>query len=186
MKLEDYIEGIKNPKRKMTPEVKYTALDLDSYTFLPLDKKELIKAVFPYLREDMFMDIFERYENEDSEYAFYQTCSEGKINLLLRVKICDLVDNRSRLQAVPRDKFDSEYNRCVKVGSQKYADIKIFPYYNLSQGFSDSYIQIYYTDDGKVFIDSTAANTIKKMDVNDLGKSLAKFCIDCEKEKGLL
>jgi len=184
MKLEDYINNIKNPRKNIKTDVKYTALDIDSYNFISWEKKELVKAVFPYLADDMFMDIFERYEQENSEYAFYQSRSSGKLDLLIRVKICDVVDNYKNLRAVSREKFDAEYNRCAKTGSQKYADAKVLAYRDPDDGFHDYYMDIYYTDDGKAFVDSTVANAINKMGVNDLGKALARFCIDCEKEKG--
>ena len=59
MKLEDYIYNIKNPQKRMGAEKKFTALKLDCYSDISEDKKELIKSVFPYLTEELFMDAFQ-------------------------------------------------------------------------------------------------------------------------------
>lgn len=184
MKLEDYIDQVKSPRKKMAFEPKFSAVDIDHCNNISEDKKELIKAVFPYLAENLFMDLVDRYENEASEYAYYRAHSMDGFDLLVRTKICDFVDNHGVFKAISKESFYDEYNKCKKTGAQKYADVEILIYHAVEDYKKDNYIHIYYTDDGNVFLDSIASYTISRMPEADLGKCLAKFCLGCmEQEK---
>ncbi|MBQ6546600.1 MAG: hypothetical protein IJL74_01210 [Bacilli bacterium] len=187
MKLEDYINSMKIPSKRKMPEIKFTACNIDNYDNISEDKKELIKEVFFYLSEDLFMDVFERRERQISEYAYYQSRSNEGERVLVRIRICDFPKNSNMLQPISRDRFDAEYNRCAKVGAQKYANVNFLIYRDADDSGCDRYMEIYYMDDGSVFLDSSTANIIKKINVNDLGKYLARVCIEWmeeEKEHG--
>lgn len=179
MKLEDYINKAKIPSKRMTSETKFSAADIDHYDNISEDKKELIKSVFPYLPENLFMDVIDRYENEISEYAYYRSHSIDGYDVLVRTKICDFAENHGSLRAISKDSFYTEYNKRKKVGAQKYADVEILIYRAVEDYKKDNYIHIYYAEDENVFLDSKAAYTISKMQESDLGKCLAKFCLDC-------
>ena len=179
MKLEDYINNVKRPNKVRAPEFKFTALDLDHYSNISEEKKELIKSVFPYLSEDLFMDVIDRYDEEASEYAYYQTRSNDGFNVLVRIKICNSISGSDMFQAISRETLEREYNRCTKFGSQDYAIVKLLVHRHADDSIYDQYVNLYYVTDGKVFLDTTVANIISKMKESDLGRGLARVCIDC-------
>ena len=186
MTLEDYINSIRKPAKRKFPEDRFTATELSCYDNISEEKKELIRSAFSYLNDYLFMDVFDRYEKQVCEYAYYQYCTNEGLRVLIRIKVCDLIGFPDVLRPIPENRFYEEYNRCSKIGSQKYADVKILAQRDQDDPNYDYYIKIFYMYDGSVFLDSTAANVIKNMKVNDLGKYLAKVCIECiEKEEKL-
>ena len=182
MTLEDYIYNIKNPWKRMEAETKFTAAEIDYYDNISDAKKQLLKEVYPYLNDDMFMDALERYEKELSEYAYYQTYFNKGNRMLIRMKICNLSGSGNSFASVPRESFDSAYNRFEKIGVQKYACVQFLVSRDSFDPHYDNYVKVYYLEDGNVFLDSSVANVIAKMDIHTLGGNLARFCIEHENE----
>ena len=182
MTLEDYIYNIKNPWKRMEVETKFTTAEIDYYDNISDDKKQLLREVYPYLKEDMFMDALERYEKEVSEYAYYQTYFNKGSRMLIRIKICNLSGSEGKFVAVPRESFDKAYNRFEKIGVQKYACAQFLASRDAFDPHYDRYVRVYYLEDGNVFLDSSVANEIAKMDIHTLGRNLARFCIEHEQK----
>ena len=178
MKLEDYIRSVNQPHKRKASDTRFAAVELDHYNSISLGKKELIKDVFPYLTEDLFMDLIDRYERELSEYAYYLSRSGDGYMVLVRTKICNVVKDDIP-KAISSDRFYADYNSRPKIGPQKYADVSILTYRDLEDSSKDRYMQIYYMEDGTAFLDSSSATTISKMSEDSLGRCLAHVCIEC-------
>ena len=183
MRLEDFIQEIKNSQKVKEPEIRFIALDINSYPNISKNKKELLKSVYNYFDDEKFMDAIYRYEHDDAEYAYYQSCSNDGTRGLIRVKICDLKGSYDIPCHIDKNKFYHEYNRGVKTGAQKYTFINILTHYDRNDPEFSSYITIYYTIDGKIFVSPGAAKEIEKKSELELGKILAYKCIELEKEK---
>ena len=183
MYLDDYIEQIKEERKPKKPELYFSALELKNYPNISNKKKQLLKSVFNHISKEAFMDATYRYNNSLSEYAYYRSYSTDGTRGLIRVKICTLEGSYDMPYHIDSNKFYSEYNRGIKIGEQKYTSIKILTYYDRNDPEFSKYMTIYYTADGKIFIDSYAAEEIEKKSEEDLGRLLAYKCIELDEEK---
>lgn len=183
MRLDDYIREIQEEKKPKKQELYFSALELSNYPNISSKKKELLESVFEHISKERFMDAVYMHERSISEYAYYQSYSKDGTRGLVRVKICDLMGSYDIPEKVGPSKFYAEYNRGPKIGEQKYTFIKIQTYYDRNDPEFSRYMTIFYTADGKVFIDSYAAGEIEKKSETELGRSLAYKCIELDKEK---
>lgn len=182
MNLDDYIYNMKNQIKKSEPGPVLCYYELNSFKNVSEEKQNLIKQLFPHLNDRLFQSALERYDHGSSEYTYYQTYSENGIKALARVKSCDFVGNYCYANPVSARDFYKEYSKGKKVGSQRYTSIKIQTYHDVD-GEGDLYMEIYYMDDGSVFINDYAAGVIEKMSVSQVGGSLAQVCLQLEENE---
>ena len=183
MRLEDYINGVKNPPKKPEPEVVFSALDLDSYNTISEAKKSLIKEVFDHLDSESFKSATYRYEHESSEYGYYQSRSNNGLRGLVRILLCYTHGSYDeRLERIPQEKFDREYGRCVKAGSQEYTSIQLLRHHDPEEGTS-YYSDFYFTNDGRVFIGTGTAEFVASLSEEQLGYMLARKCVEMDEHR---
>lgn len=183
MRLEHYINRQKNPQPKKEPEVVFYALDIDSFDTISNGKKQLVKEVVSHLDSEQFKDVHYRYEHGTSEYGFYQSESADGLRGLVRIKLGNTRGSYDeRLEKYPRDKFNKEYGRCVKAGSQRYTSIQLLRYHDVEEG-THYYTQIFFTDDGKAFVDRGGAEFIAGLSEGQLGNALARKCVEIEQQR---
>ena len=185
MNLNDYINDIKNPPRRPDLPPTIECYELEAFNELSDEKKELLREVLPYFEKRSFRTALERYEANSSEYAYYQTCSDSGYRALARVKICDFRGNYCYPYPVSAEKFYKEYSKGKKVGSQKYTSFKIQTHYDVD-GEDNRYTEVYYTEDGGVFLTTYGAEVFAKMTDDEVGLCLARVCINLEEQAARL
>lgn len=182
MNLDNYINNLKNKPKNEHSKIYFSQFDIDSFDNISDEKKELIRQLYHYLDEDLFRDIFDRYYNDLKEYAYYQSCTDEGVRGLVGVSTCELVGSYDMPVRVSQERFDKQYNKGLKVGSQKYTTVSYMTHYDSNDGFH-SYITIFYFSDGNVFISYNTAYELEKMSVDELGNALASICLQLEKEQ---
>lgn len=179
MELNDYIRRAKNPPKRELP-VTFSAIELDNYKEIPYEKKKLLRAVSSHLSYDSFGDVYSEYRNKKGQYSYYQSQSEDGVRGVVRVTICTLEGSYDIPKPISKEKLDYEYNRCVKVGSQRYIHFDIVTYDSPEEECFDRHLHLFYTEDGGVFISSGGAEEIQRLTVDQLGNILANTCIEQE------
>lgn len=181
MNLNDYINDAKNYSRKTDtpPVIEY--YELEAFDEISEEKKELLRDVLPHFEKRTFRSALERYESNSSEYAYYQTYSDTGLRALARVKICDFRGNYCYPEPVSAKNFYKEYSKGKKVGSQRYTSFKIQTYYDVD-GEDNRYTEVYYMEDGGVFLTTYGAEVFKNMTIDQVGACLAGVCIRLEEQ----
>ena len=182
MNLSDYIYTVKNSPKKPEQGPVLCYYELDSFKNISEEKQKLIKQLFSHLNRTLFKSALERYDLGSSEYTYYQTYNEQGVRSLARVKSCDFIGNYCYANPVSAKDFYKEYSKGKKVGTQRYTSIKIQTYHDVD-GEGDLYMEIYYMDDGSVFINSYAASMIEGMTVSQVGGCLARICLQLEEDE---
>ena len=181
MRLEDYINNVKNPPKK-EHKTYLVAWELDSFPKISDKKKELIKAAFRQFDDILFEDAEDRYRREASANAAYQTVDENGTKGLSTIKICDLVTSYDLTQAIPEEEFRASYSKVYKVGSQRYLDVTLHTHFSMEEECMNRYAHLTYCSDGNIFLDHQSAWEIERISVDELGNLLARQCVDLENE----
>lgn len=177
MELKDYIYQYKHPIQKK-PKVHVFGKELDSCEALSENKKRLIRDAFYEIGERHFQDAVERWNQSSSEYALYQTETEDGQRGLGQIKICNLVGSYDICERIPEEEFFQNYYRCVKIGSQKYVEIRVVAYVTSYDKHEIGSV-IYFFSDGTVFLpDSIGEDRIAGMEEEKLGYQLARQCVE--------
>ena len=182
MNLEGYISNYKNPPKKER-QLEFSAVELYYYKDIDRKKKKLLRETFKHLCKDDFYDALERREKAVDTSAYYQSASESGIRGLVRIETCTENGKYGLTRPIEEEKFFADYNSRYMIGEQKYKVVEsIINSYTFNDNEQNTYMKIFYTADGCIFLDRFSAKQIEIMNIDELGNHLAEICIK-EEEK---
>ena len=176
MRVDHYVEKLSEKKeQKAISPFKFR--DLNTFERIDKEKKELIRSVRDYLYDDEFKDILYYYNDfyfPVEQFGMVQCIDEDKVRCLESIRLWEESDSDYKPSIItPRDEFLKIYKSLRKIGSQEYAYATI-----KATKWSDEpeYYNIYYTNDGNVFINAIEASNFAYWDIDNIGERLAVFC----------
>lgn len=176
MDVKEYIDKLDTSKK--VENIKHNdIMELGYFNNVSIDKKELLRSVFPYLGEDSFVDALHVYNDFPYPIAddvFVQTLTDRNERILVPIRIAWQNDDTRPPVMLTEKSFNKLYHSYKQFGSQKYTSISLLKYMNTDE---KEYINIYYTEDGGVFLNNEASFIIQNRRLDLLGEQLARICI---------
>ena len=152
--------------------------ELDYYDEISDDKKELLRSVIDYLSEQSFNNILHIYNDFEfpiNRIAYVQCLNEEGTRILNPIELSRDEDDdyMKPTIVISEEEFHKKYNMYRRVGSQDYTSISIS---RVKYSSESDQLEIYYTKDGHVFINSITATALAYKDINEIGEQIAFIC----------
>lgn len=168
MRIEDFMQPRQVGK---VVENKYTFIyELKNYTGISKDKLELIESIKDYIKYYPINAEIDYYTGHERTTVQCETNDGNRVlvefDLLSIYDDDDSYTHHNATQSITEEEFYKRANKYKKVGAQRFNRF----WFEVE---SQTWNTIIYSEDGRIFVDETTANTIRKTQIDKLGERLS-------------